>query len=950
MVCNVADLEPVRLRSCAWLALAAALAGIGPSLACQERPLVARRITAETAAQDVLGGADATGGIGDWRLSNGIVEAIVDDVGWQEDLRAATGTRAPIQTGLAPTGGFLVDLGLEGIDGDGIGVLLPVNELFGNTSFHAFPAGEILGDESLPSVIAEVDAAAGEARLVVHGRMRVEANVPIRDQTNRFRQTYALRRGEGFLRLRTEIENLGAAPIDVGRIADASMLGQGGAMAFVPHAARGFALGGGEVPVPFVTQFGAAVDRDGAPGPPGEISYTLWSPEVPWLVDASNGSTLLASAPTAPRIAPGETWTYERRVHVGWRNDVASSAAPALRAIAAQRGIGVGHVRGRIVDPDGRPFRAAVSLVLDDLSPATPERETLTTAYDGNGAPQRLLEIRTDSSERLGGRFETDLPAGAYTARISVEERDPIAQVGFEVPPGGHVDLGTFTLPSVGTLRFDVTDATSGLALPARLVVKGLGNPDPKLGEPLELSVDGAPIGVQARAGQPWGNSVATATGSGELTLRPGSYRVIASRGVEYDVAWSDVSIPAGGTRSVAFALTRQVDTSGWIAADFHVHAAASADSSVPAQDRIATLSGEGIEVVVAADHDVVFDYAPVIESMGMGGWIASRPGAEISSSRAPAPAASGVGHYNAWPLARQPHARRRGAPEDEGVEPSVLIDRLRGLGATVVQLNHPLWDKLGLLSNLAYDPLLPLGAAPNDYLLRTSALGTGTRNLDFDAIEIMNGVVNAQFGRARDVWLGLLQQGERITATAAGDTHGLHAQSIGGARSYVAVPNDDPAGFDPQAFDAAVGAMQVIGTSGPFLEVELAGGSGSAGLGETLSAAPNEPLALHVRVQAPCWLQVGPAWVYANGMLLLQIPIENEPCTGPLRYDGEVTIALAADAFLTVETVERVPRDTSTFQKQLSTYVLGGRVLRAFTNPIYVDTNGNGVFDPPGL
>ena len=47
----------------------------------------------------------------------------------------------------------------------------------------------------------------------------------------------------------------------------------------------------------------------------------------------------------------------------------------------------------------------------------------------------------------------------------------------------------------------------------------------------------------------------------------------------------------------------RVVDTRGWISADFHVHAIASGDSSIPLRDRLASFRAQDVDAIVASDH-----------------------------------------------------------------------------------------------------------------------------------------------------------------------------------------------------------------------------------------------------------------------------------------------------------------------------------------------------------
>ena len=575
---------------------------------CQGTPLRARQVTDATAATDLFGGSDATGGVGDWVLTNGLVEAIVDDVGFQADILAATGAKVPIQTGVARSGGMLVDLGLYGVDNDQLAIVYPLLSYDAALPLQAFPASEELGSPGLGSIVRAVDAAAGIASLTVHGRALVVPGLPAASQPLRFRQIYSVRRGERFLRMRTEVENTDAvATFTLTGIADSVLLGPGGPIPFVPYPSRGFALAAGDALVPFLTWIGLNGPADGVVGDAGstteEASYTLAAPDDPTgsylFTRTTEAAAVVGANPHPTLLAPGQILRFDRRLYVGRRGDVAASAAPALAAIAARTALPTGSLAGSITTSDGGAFRASIEITQVDLDPQTPAPETLVTLSGGGTAPLPLLQLRTDTA--LGGAFAVSLPTGRYELRIQAEEREPVGPVPFLVSPDATTDLGSFALSSNGALQYEVRDADSGLLIPARLTVKGAGRPDPQLGAPVDLSEAGVARQVGSRASIPYGNTIYTASGTGTVRLRPGNYRVIASRGPEYGMAWQDVTVPTAGSASVAFAIAREVDTTGWLAADFHVHASPSPDSSVPPRDRAVSLAGEGVEVMVSA-------------------------------------------------------------------------------------------------------------------------------------------------------------------------------------------------------------------------------------------------------------------------------------------------------------------------------------------------------------
>jgi hypothetical protein len=79
----------------------------------------------------LFGGSDAEGGIGDWYVSNGTIEAIIDDVGPAPDLVGVVppGTEPPVQSEIAFTGGTLIDLGRVGTDDDQLSQMFTVGGL-----------------------------------------------------------------------------------------------------------------------------------------------------------------------------------------------------------------------------------------------------------------------------------------------------------------------------------------------------------------------------------------------------------------------------------------------------------------------------------------------------------------------------------------------------------------------------------------------------------------------------------------------------------------------------------------------------------------------------------------------------------------------------------------------------------------------------------------------------
>ena len=172
-----------------------------------------------------------------------------------------------------------------------------------------------------------------------------------------------------------------------------------------------------------------------------------------------------------------------------------------------------------------------------------------------------------------------------------------------------------------------------GDRVPSKLSIFRLDGPptrDPVLGDGF---IAGSPESV-----------VFAMQGRGRVQLAPGRYQAIATRGLEYEMGLSEpFRVDEATGAEIELQVVRSVDTTGWISADFHVHGEASHDSGVSRVDRVGTMVAEGVEFFAATDHDYIVDYAPTVEALGMGEWVQSATGVEVTTVE--------VGHFLGFPL-----------------------------------------------------------------------------------------------------------------------------------------------------------------------------------------------------------------------------------------------------------------------------------------------------------
>jgi hypothetical protein len=910
--------------------------------------LRAERITEATAAELLIGGPDAIGGVGDWYLANDVVEVIVDDPARRH---------AKLNYG-----GTIVDAGLRDRRGeDQFARLFPVVNMDQKVSV------------DYDAIAAQVDPAGGWARLVVTSSGMsslprsewpwrwLDPMVPEPDEVREVRveTEYSVFPGEPFVRIATTLRNEGSAPAPVFAYGDVWMRGGRGPRSFVgnalaPERSVGYqhksfdrhnVAGAGDAMVAFTHVVVPGVRHF----PP--IGYALVAPEraargLPSFgvtdehVTFVNAFTFdpdwdvlslwrIARA-TQHTLAPGEAWTYRRRLLVVGRPDAASATDVIFRWLGVADGRS--GLEGRCLPP-GVPCAVHVHAA-------------------GTGAP--VTQILAERAGPDAGRYRAVLPPGDYRLVLRAPQR-PEREIRVSVPDGRFASVPPQWLEEPGWLVFDPAFADGG---PGRIAVRAAGDgPDPVFHpELLDFRIDGRP-GASGSATRDL--HFASADGDPErVAVPPGRYRLVATRGYEHDAAAIEVEVTGPGheVRVPPFALTRVVDPGPFLIADLHVHAQASDDSAMPNAARLRSMLAEGVDVMVSSDHDHLGDFRPALEALGVGDRIRVIQGVEVTSSTPSAAAPWTIGHSNAWPLRYRPWAHRRGAPPSQNLRLADLYALLRSdYGAEVVQLNHPRGDEPDAVRESAYlthlgsagrpyDPARPIAEGPNALLLEPAPDGR-TRAVDFDAMELMNGVSFRQYRLVRRDWYSLLDQGFRRTGTANSDTHGPD-QLAAYPRNYVQV---DGGRWEPSAFDAAIREGRVVGTNGPLIpRFRVNGGR----MGDRVGARDGR-VRIQFEVAAAPWVPVDEVRLLVNGEVARRYPLDPR-ATAPTRIAERTELALTGDAYINLEAGAPIDADPDAWiaaHPGLYTRVLApGFVPAAFTNPVFVDVDGNGRFDPPGL
>ena len=475
---------------------------------------------------------------------------------------------------------------------------------------------------------------------------------------------------------------------------------------------------------------------------------------------------------------------------------------------------------------------------------------------------------------------------------------------------------GLPTLAPEGGLTYETRDADTNALIPCKLTLIGVdGTPDPRFtrNDIGRQEGDGTVVAY---------DRILSISGVGVAHVPVGVYDVYVSRGPEWDLAIErKVRISPGKSTVVQARLKHVVDTAGWISADFHVHASHSSDSHVPMHDRIFEFVADGVEVITSTDHNVVSNYAPLIDEIGVGRYITSMIGDELTTN--------GWGHFGAWPLTHDLERVGQGAVLVHGKGPKEFFAEVKTRAPdAIIDVHHPRIDaEIGYFNVGGFD-------ARNDKATRAGF------SFDFDAVEVLNGYQDSErrsVDRMIDDWFALLQHGHIVTATGNSDTHHLDHNIGGYPRNYVRVQEDKPQSLrDPLEIPRAVKGHHVLFTTGPFVVLKVDG----AGIGDVASARGGEAK-VELEVRAAPWVSVSTVTLYLDGREVHRWKVGKS--TDAVRLHESFPVKVTRDAWV----VARVDGD------EPMAPVVGDRKRfdvrpLALTNPVFLDVDGNGKYDPP--
>jgi hypothetical protein len=901
------------------------------------------RVYRVTERAQLIGGPHALGEVGDWLIENNAIRIVIQDEGFSRGVALYGGNIIDADLVRLPTGAG-DSTGGQGMDN--FGELLPA---FFLEAIEPCPGTCIMADGKKHQAI-EIENAGGNGEAAVlrlngYGTdflaMVQSVNEILtgdsRDQpTFEFVTRYILEPGAHSLRIETTITNIDvrtkrfpAAELDGQEIptpfGDVVLFGAGNEV-FMPHAAGfdlRFALEKENAPGRFtlpaipglVAEFIATAGRDVSYGilpeePKAPLrSYvyenkdqfreaTPHSVHIPFIASSFTG---VFQALPPDRMEPEESSTWTRHFIVG-DGSVASISDQVFHLLGDEVGTFSGQVR------EGQTH--------------LPVKGARVIVFDGAG---RKVTVATSDAQ---GNFKADLRPGDYGVRVKVTDRQATGYSTFSIKAGQSTGMNLQVEPPA-QLVVSAVSKTEG-PIPAKITVVGISPRE-------QIGVEGRHWLYDLSIGEHWrytdmipdtedpdtrryieAIAYADAQGLAHLTVRPGIYQVIVSRGFEYETSTQEVTLKPGHTAVAMAELDRVVDTGGYLSGDFHLHSIGSLDSWAQLDDRVHSYAGEGLEVAISSDHNFVTDYGPALARQGLQPFLATAVGVELSTLDR--------GHFNGFPikpliggLEKDPKKEGAylnteevstfGSPLWVRQPPQKLFDGLRKFKMddvdSLVQVNHaraPVMGGYFTEYGLNQDSLVVQGktglVAPKPATYPEFAVEAFS--WDFDVLELMNGknyeylenlkipagsgsdpvsgcavfegesyrryadegdCVPAEiaFPGVVEDWFHILSAGKRIIGTANSDSHSNWSGEPGAPRTFFRAPSDSPLFLRPADIVAGLKGGDVIMSHGPFLTVSAEGeGAEAVHLGgEVEAASANGEIKVKVRLQAASWVKV---------------------------------------------------------------------------------------------
>jgi hypothetical protein len=245
--------------------------------------------------------------------------------------------------------------------------------------------------------------------------------------------------------------------------------------------------------------------------------------------------------------------------------------------------------------------------------------------------------------------------------------------------------------------------------------------------------------------------------------------------------------------------------------------------------------------------------------------------------------------------------------------------------------VNHPRSGSIGYFNNCDLDPQQASSARNN-------------LDLNFDVLEVLNGpyFYSSNEQSIKD-WFNLINRGYYFPLVGSSDSHTIEGGQPGYSRTYVYYKGGRGDDLDSAALFQAIRKGHSFATNGPVIDFKI---DGIHIPGDSFTAQ-NGKVDLWIKVESAPWISVNEVRLIINGERKILFPVHNPENSGA-EFLATLSLPLERDCSIAAE----VMGNKSLFPVHQARARNGRQenatLSYALTNPIFIDVDGNGKFDPP--
>ncbi len=500
--------------------------------------------------------------------------------------------------------------------------------------------------------------------------------------------------------------------------------------------------------------------------------------------------------------------------------------------------------------------------------PEAAEKKELSLSFQANENQNEAMLLLRQSDVKLSwnvelnetilGKLSRDGSDQQYSFRVppkalkAGENQLRIFQVGKPTPDDilvGEIVLYPEPIQkalSEAELAIEVVDGQSGKHLPCKITI---------------VNEAGTLVATTAQSNDQQAvrsGVIYTGNGKAECGLPAGTYTIYAGRGFEYGIDQQKINLKTGDHKKVRLKINREVDTTGYVSSDTHVHTLThSGHGDCSMEERMLTLAGEQIEFPIATDHNKQISYEPLSRKLNVRQFFTPVIGNEVTTR---------LGHFNVFPL-----------PEG-GPVPDHKLKKWDEIFESIFELPQA---KVAILNHARdlHSNYRPFG--PRNHLSQT---GENLENwrLRANAMEIINsGATQTDVLQLYHDWFGMLNRGLFLTPVGCSDSHDVSRYIVGQARTYIQAQDQDPGKIDVSQTIQNFVDGKVLLSYGLFTRIKV---NSQYGPGELVPQSND--LEVSLTVSGPSWVSADQISLYANGQLIRTEKIKSKK-QGGIKWSG---------------------------------------------------------------